>query len=67
MPIYEYSCQECEARFDKFVRSITAEDEVTCPSCGSKRVRRGFSTFASRGDSGLSINSAPAGNCAPTG
>ncbi|MBN1318684.1 MAG: zinc ribbon domain-containing protein [Anaerolineales bacterium] len=66
MPIYEYSCQECETRFDKFVRSMSAEDEVTCPSCGSKQVRRGFSTFASRGDSGFSVNPAPS-NCAPSG
>jgi len=67
MPIYEYQCKECKERFDKFVRSISAEVDVVCPSCGSSQVRKGFSLFASQGNrSGTApIPSAPV--CAPTG
>lgn len=67
MPIYEYQCQECGEHFDKFVRSISAEAEVVCPACGSQEIRKGFSTFASRGTNGgtATISSAP--SCAPTG
>lgn len=67
MPIYEYQCQECQKKFDKFVRSMLAEIEVTCPSCGSTQVRRGFSTFASStsGNGGALTSSAP--SCAPSG
>ena len=67
MPIYEYQCQTCNERFDKFLRSISAEVEVVCPSCGSKQVRKAFSLFASRGsDSGTAAqSSSPV--CAPSG
>ena len=66
MPIYEYQCQECNKRFDKFVRSFSAEDQVACPTCGSQQVRKGFSTFASLSSStgSAAISSAP--NCTPT-
>ncbi|HSS40931.1 MAG TPA: zinc ribbon domain-containing protein [Solirubrobacterales bacterium] len=37
MPIYEFECEECEARFEELV---AADGAVACPSCGSKRVRR---------------------------
>lgn len=67
MPIYEYQCQECGEHFDKFVRSISAEMDVVCPACGSKEVRKAFSTFASRGANGgtAAVSSAPV--CVPTG
>ena len=32
MPIYEYTCQDCDAHFEKFVRSMTAKAEVKCPA-----------------------------------
>jgi putative FmdB family regulatory protein len=67
MPIYEYQCEECSERFDKFVRSMFAEVEVECPACGSAQVNKAFSTLASRGSNGgtAAIPSAP--NCAPSG
>lgn len=68
MPIYEYHCEACGSHFDKFVRSMLAETEVTCPVCGGSQVRKGFSTFASRGaDGGTPSFTAPASNCAPSG
>jgi putative FmdB family regulatory protein len=38
MPTYEYECDECGERFEKFQR-ITAEPVKTCPKCGGA-VRR---------------------------
>jgi len=67
MPIYEYQCQECKERFDKFVRSISAEVEIVCPNCGSKQVRKGFSLFASKGGSAKSTAALSASACAPSG
>jgi len=32
MPIYEYRCQNCNAKFETLAR---ADTEVTCPHCGS--------------------------------
>jgi len=37
MPIYEFECEECGARFEELV---AADDAVACPSCGSERARR---------------------------
>ncbi len=67
MPIYEYQCQECNERFDKFIRSMLAEVEVVCPNCGSEQVNKGFSTFASRGGNGGSVTIPSTPTCAPPG
>ena len=38
MPTYEYECNQCGERFEKF-QNITAEPIKTCPECGGD-VRR---------------------------
>jgi putative FmdB family regulatory protein len=53
VPLFEYECEECAARFEKYV---TAPDKVVeCKECGSTEVRKLISTFASpcRADSGV--------------
>ena len=66
MPIYEYRCQDCGRKFEKFLRSSSNEDAVECPHCHSTRVHKGFSTFGMGGfstrGSGLR-SSAPAPSC----
>ena len=44
MPIFEYLCDGCGARFEQLVRK-PAEDSVRCPSCGELRVTQQISTF----------------------
>jgi putative FmdB family regulatory protein len=48
MATYEYVCLACEAPFEQS-RPMTAavDTAIACPSCGSERVRRRFSLFAS--------------------
>ena len=46
MPIYEFECGECGARFEELVR---AGEEVACRECGSPRARRLYSTVAPPG------------------
>jgi putative FmdB family regulatory protein len=46
MPIYEYACEKCDAKFEKLVRSMSAGEKVECPSCGSKETARAPSVFA---------------------
>ena len=49
MPIYEYTCQSCNTKFDRLVRSMsTADGEARpkCPECGSDRTARALSVFA---------------------
>ena len=46
MPIYEFDCEKCKKTFD-LVESISDYDpkQVKCPKCGSKKVRRRFSSI----------------------
>jgi len=44
MPTYEYECQECGERFEKF-QNILAEPVRSCPECGGP-VRRLLSAGA---------------------
>lgn len=37
MPIYEFECEGCGARFEELVG---AEAATPCPACGSERTRR---------------------------
>jgi len=60
MPIYEYTCQECDTEFEKFVRSMTAQAEIKCPHCGSVHVKKGWSAFATSGAPGAGSAAAAA-------
>jgi len=45
MPTYEYQCDACGNKFEKF-QSITAAPIRKCPRCGKNKVRRLISTGA---------------------
>jgi len=44
MPIYEYECRQCEKTFEILQR---ADEKVSCPSCGSGRLKKLLSVFSS--------------------
>lgn len=46
MPIYEYTCQNCNGRFQKLVRGFGSPADLACPRCGSGDVRKAVSRFA---------------------
>lgn len=46
MPIYEFECEACGARFEELV---AAGAMVACGECGSERTRRLFSNVAPPG------------------
>ncbi|MBI5579564.1 MAG: zinc ribbon domain-containing protein [Deltaproteobacteria bacterium] len=56
MPIFEYTCEKCEYRFDQLM--IRADSEVKCPICRS-RVKKLYSSF-SVGHSQFSASNLPA-------
>lgn len=66
MPIYEYSCSECEHKFERFVRSMNAQADVCCPKCGSDQVKKAFSVFGVSNGTKSSVGSS-SNSCAPTG
>lgn len=48
MPLYEYKCQDCG---DDFELLVTASTQPRCPSCGSEKLEKQFSTFSASGAS----------------
>ncbi len=52
MPIYEYQCTECGEEFETFVLSFSKAEEVECPRCHSRNVRRKISLFGFAGPRG---------------
>ncbi len=48
MPIYEFDCQNCGEPFEELVFSAASINEVTCPSCGSPKIRKKLSAFTSK-------------------
>lgn len=52
MPIYEYACGSCHAKFDQLVRTMSGADaaKVKCPKCGSTQTSRALSVFAVASD-----------------
>lgn len=46
MPIYEFECEGCGARFEELVGAETA---APCPTCGSEQTRRLYSAVSPPG------------------
>jgi putative FmdB family regulatory protein len=71
VPIYEYTCKSCNAKFEQLVRSMSSgngassKSKVKCPECGSVQTARALSVFAVSSDAGKSPSAdAPAcGRC----
>ena len=53
MPIFEYRCSECGAVNEVLERS-GGKSQQRCPQCGSRKMEKLFSTFASVGASASS-------------
>ena len=47
MPIFEYSCNSCEAEFEVLVHG---EEPVACPDCSGASLQKRFSLFATSGE-----------------
>ncbi len=62
MPIYEYECQDCKEEFELLVFSSSKADDVECPKCHSRNVRRKLSLFGTR-SSGGSFSSVSSSSC----
>ncbi|NQT48220.1 MAG: zinc ribbon domain-containing protein, partial [Chloroflexi bacterium] len=58
MPVYEYFCPNCEAKFELLRPMSCADQDATCSQCNS-RARRMLSTFSAFNKSGDSGSAAP--------
>ena len=70
MPLFEYACTECGHTFEALLKNSAARPSG-CPGCGSRKVRRGLSTFtasvASAKLTPCSSGACPSGPRAPGG
>jgi putative FmdB family regulatory protein len=64
MPVYTYLCKDCGKKFDLLLGMTKTKPEIICKSCGSKNVKKEFSSFSTpnSSDSGYS-GSCPTGTC----
>lgn len=46
MPIYEYACGRCKSEFQTLIMSAVDEEELACPTCGSRKLDRLISKVA---------------------
>lgn len=68
MPLFEFTCTECGATFEKLIRTPSSQGAVLCPSCNSSNTQKLLSGFAvSAAGGGGSAFAANAANCAPGG
>lgn len=65
MPIFEYTCSDCHAKFDILHKGAENPDLVQCPECSSRSAVKKFSTFAaSTSGADYSASACESGSCA---
>ena len=67
MPIYTYICKKCAHKFELLLGVTSQNPEIRCSRCGSKDVKKVFSSFSvgnsNNKSSGSSGSSCPTGTC----
>jgi putative FmdB family regulatory protein len=48
MPIYEYKCRMCDARFEALRPMREGHEPARCPACGAMETSRLLSVFAAQ-------------------
>lgn len=67
MPLYEFTCGKCGHVFEELLTASELEaGKLQCPACRSKKVKRGFSAFATGGSGGAAF-SGGGGGCGSGG
>ena len=61
MPIFEYTCNSCDRRFEFLV---TGSRTPACPDCGSERLKKELSAFTVVGQSAGLGSAEPNAHCA---
>ncbi|MBG92786.1 MAG: hypothetical protein CL792_02275 [Chloroflexi bacterium] len=46
MPLFTYSCEDCDEQFEKLVRGTKSPEPETCIMCSSSKIRKIPTTFS---------------------
>ncbi|MBU0552594.1 zinc ribbon domain-containing protein [Myxococcota bacterium] len=60
MPLFRYTCKECDHPFEAFIQSSTVP---ACPKCGSQSLQKRFTAFAVRNAAGGGGATESGGGC----
>ena len=63
MPVFEYKCTTCNSKFEVLHKSSLKQEDVTCPECSSKEIKKLFSTFSASIPSQTNNNVCNPENC----
>lgn len=67
MPVYEFCCHACGHKFEKLCRLGETGENMSCPSCGKKEIKKQFSLIqrprGERGGASSGCSSCSSGNC----
>lgn len=63
MPIYEFECRKCGKRFEKLCAMSADTDEIECPECGRRGVKKLISGFFAHTGASGSSSSSSCGGC----
>ncbi len=63
MPIFEYKCIRCNAKFEILHKSLTNQEEVICPECSSPEYKKLMSNFSSAKSAGSGFDNCTSGSC----
>ncbi len=47
MPVFEYQCKDCNDKYEIYHKSLSSQEKIECPSCGSEQSKKLFSSFTS--------------------
>ncbi|MBI1826608.1 MAG: zinc ribbon domain-containing protein [Planctomycetes bacterium] len=67
MPVYEYTCPDCNAEFEELSRTMDDTATPICPRCGKSRSRRKLSVFSAKVGASASAGKMPATGCGRCG
>lgn len=69
MPLYEYTCNKCNSRFELLVGVGNKKTFLECPQCESKSLRKEFSVFGMKisDESGSSATASSCSSCTASG
>lgn len=45
MPLYDFSCRDCHLTFERLCRGSFSLEELSCPRCGGKNLKKLMSSF----------------------
>jgi len=67
MPVFDYQCEKCKTRYDVYHKLKEVQDDILCPSCGSKAHKKLMSVPAApviaKGNGMCSESSCDSGGC----